>query len=133
MLLYPNYAAISDLIQRVFFPQLQLPPAEIKARAEAENAAIYVFNGTNRGGLASATREWLIDQGIAVAGIGNDTVNNRKLTEIRDYGSGHTWTVRYLAQLMGLPPDRIRRSGDGLIAQGVMVALGEDALTIIGG
>ena len=133
MLLYPNYAAISDLIQRVFFPQLQLPPAEIKARAEAENAAIYVFNGTNRGGLASVTREWLIDQGIAVAGIGNDTVNNRELTEIRDYGGGHTWTVRYLAQLMGLPPDRIRRSGDGLIAQGVMVALGEDALTIIGG
>lgn len=132
MLLYPDYAAISDLIQRVFFPQLQLPLSEIKARAAAENAAIYVFNGTNRGGLASATREWLIDQGIIVAGIGNDTANDRKLTEIRDYGSGHAWTARYMAQLMGLPPDRIRRSGDGLIAQGVMVALGEDALTIIG-
>lgn len=133
MLLYPDYAAISDLIQRVFFPQLQLPLSEIKARAESENAAIYVFNGTNRGGLASATREWLIDQGIIVAGIGNDIANNRKSTEIRDYGSGHAWTVRYMAQLMGLPPARIRRSGDGLIAQGVMVALGEDALTIISG
>ena len=130
MLLYPDYASISDLIQRVFFPQIQLPPAEIKARADAENAAIYVFNGTEITGLASTTREWLIGQGITVTGIGNDTTNDRKLTEIRDYGGGHTWTARYIAHLMGLPPDRIRRSGDGLIAKGVMVALGEDALAI---
>ena len=133
MLLYPDYAAISDLIQQVFFPQAQLPPAEIKARADAENAPIYVFNGTNIIGLAGDTREWLIDRAVAVAGIGNDTISSRQFTEIRDYGGGHTWTARYIAHLMGLPLDRIRRSGDGLIAQGVMVALGADAPTIISG
>lgn len=132
MLLYPDYASISELVQQVFFPQSQLTPAEMKARAAAENAAIHVFNGTGIVGLASDTSEWLADQGITVAAIGNDSIRNRQLTEIRDYGGGHTWTARYIAQLMGLPPDRIRRSGDGLIAQGVMVALGEDALTIIG-
>ena len=132
MLLYPDYASISELVQQVFFPQSQLTPAEMKARADAENAAIYVFNGTEIVGLASDTREWLAAQGITVASINNDNIRNRKLTEIRDYGGGHTWTARYIAQLMGLPPDRIRRSGDGLIAAGVMVALGEDALTIIG-
>lgn len=132
MLLYPDYAAISDLIQQVFFPQAQLPPAEIKARAAAENAPIHVFNGTAIIGLAGDTREWLIDRDIAVASIGNDTTSSRQFTEIRDYGGGHTWTARYIAHLMGLPLDRIRRSGDGLIVQGVMVALGEDALAIIG-
>lgn len=133
MLLYPDYAAISDLIQQVFFPQAQLSPTEIEARAKTENAPIYVFNGTNIIGLAGDTREWLIDRDVAVVDIGNDTTSSRQFTEIRDYGGGHTWTARYIAHLMGLPLDRIRRSGDGLIAQGVMVALGEDASTIIGG
>lgn len=133
MLLYPDYAAISDLIQRVFFPQAQLSPAEIEARAKIENAPIHVFNGTNIIGLAGDTREWLTDRDVVVVDIGNDTTSSRQFTEIRDYGGGHTWTARYIAHLMGLPLDRIRRSGDGLIAQGVMVALGEDALAIIGG
>ena len=133
MLLYPDYASISDLIQRVFFPPAQLSPAEIEARAAAENAAVYVFNGTQQTGLANATRAWLIDRGVLITGIGNDTASDRPFTEVRDYGGGHFWSAYYIAQLMGLPSDRIRRSGDGLIAQGIMVALGEDALAIIGG
>ena len=133
MLLYPDSAAINDLIQRVFFPPVQLSLAEIKARADAENAAIYIFNGTKLSGLASVTRDWFIAQGIAPAGIGNGIVDDRELTEIRDYGGGHFWSAHYAARLMGLPSDRIRRGGDGLIAQGIMVALGEDALAVIGG
>ena len=34
---------------------------------------------------------------------------------------------------MGLPEDRIKRSADGVIAEGVLVALGADAVGIIGG
>ena len=133
MVLYPDYASISDLIQRTFYPQVQLSLAEIKLRADAEAAPIYVFNGTQLFGLASATREWLITKGVLVAGIHNDTANDRELTEIRDYGGGHIWTARFLAQLMGIPDDRIVRAGDGLIAEGVMVALGADAQAIIEG
>ena len=64
--------------------------------------------------------------------IGNDVTNARALTEIREYGRYH-WTAKHLAALMGLPEDRIVRSGDGLIAQGVLVALGRDAVEISGG
>ena len=131
--LFPDYAAISELIQRTFYPHIQLSPAEIRARADAEAAPIYVYNGTQVFGLAGATREWLIAQGVLVTGVGNDTSSDRELTEIRNYGGRHIWTARYIAQLLGLPDERIVRAGDGLIAEGVMVALGEDAVTIIEG
>ena len=81
MVLYPDYASISDLIQRAFYPQVQMSLAEIKLRADAEAAPIYVFNGTQLFGLASATREWLITKSVLVAGIHNDTANDRELTE----------------------------------------------------
>lgn len=131
--LYPDYAAISDLIQRVFYPQLNVSLAEMQARASIENAPIYVYNGTKLAGLATRTREWLIERGVSIAAVGNLNASDLKLTEIRDYGGRQPWTARYLAQVLGFPDERIARAGDGVIAEGVMVALGEDALTIIEG
>lgn len=133
MVLYPDYGSISDLIQRVFYPQTQLTPAEIKTRADAENAGIYAYNGTSIVGLANDTREWLTGQGVTVTGVGNDTNFNGALTEIRDYGGTHPWTARYIANLMGIPQERIKPGGDGLIASGVMVVAGNDILPILGG
>jgi len=130
--LYPDFSAIRDLIQGAFYPQTQLTLAEMKERADEENPLIYVYNGTNVVGLAGDTREWLTARGVRVDDIGNDITNARALTEIREYGP-YNWTAKYLAKLMGLPEDRIARSGDGRIAQGVLIALGEDALDIIGG
>ena len=131
--LYPDYASISDLIQRVFYPQLNITLADMQARARVENAPIYVYNGTKLVGLATRTREWLIERGVSIAAVGNLVSSDLKLTEIRDYGGRHIWTARYLAQLLGLPDERIARAGDGVIAAGVMLALGEDALAIIDG
>ena len=131
--LYPNYAAIGDLIQRVFYPQLDVSNSELQARAQAENAPIFVFNGTQRRGLASQTSEWLSARGINVAGVKNLNGAGLQMTEIRDYGGRYSWTARHLAQLLGLADSRIVRAGDGAIAEGVMVALGEDAPGIIGG
>ncbi len=130
--LYPDFNGIRDLIMETFYPQTALSLAELKARASQENALLYVYNGTELAGLAGATREWLIAKGLRVDGIDNDVTSQRQLTEIRDYGR-HNWTTRYLAALMGLPQDRIIRSGDGLIADGVLIALGEDARAIIEG
>lgn len=129
--LFPDYAAISELIQRTFFPHIQLSPAEIKARADAEAAPIYVYNGTQIFGLAGATREWLIAQGVAVTGVGNDSTNQLEETEIRNYGGRYIWTARHIAGLLSLPDERIERAGDGLIAEGVMVALGADGPALI--
>ncbi len=130
--LYPNFAAIRDLIMETFYAQAQLTPAEMKARADQENPLVYVYNGTNVVGLAGDMRDWLVAQGLRVDGIGNDITNRRQLTEILEYGR-YSWTAKHLAQLMGLPEARISRSGDGRIAQGVLVALGADAPAIIGG
>ena len=82
--------------------------------------------------MAGATREWLLSKGVRVDKIDNDVTSWRQQTEIRDYGR-HPWTTQYLAQLLGLGEDRILRGGDGLIASGVLVALGEDAQAIVGG
>lgn len=133
MVLYPDYGSISDLIQRVFFPQTQLTPAEIKSRADVENAQIYVYNGTDIVGLANDTREWFTGQGVTITGVGNDTNFDGAQTVIRDYGGTHPWTARYIAILMGIPQERIRPGGDGLIAKGVMVVAGQDILPILGG
>lgn len=130
--LYPDFVAIRDLILETFYAQSQLTPAEMKARADEENPPVYVYNGTNVIGLAGDTRDWLVAKGVRVDGIGNDVTNGRKLTEIHEYGR-YNWTAKYLAAVMGLPEDRIARRGDGRIAQGVLIALGEDALEIIGG
>jgi len=130
--LYPDFAAIRDLILDTFYPQTQLTLAEMKARAEAENPLVYVYNGTNVIGLAGDTRDWLVAKGVRVDDIGNDVTRWRARTEIHEYGRFH-WTAKYLAALMGLPEDRILRSGDGRIAEGVLIALGEDALEIISG
>ncbi|MDE2634733.1 MAG: LCP family protein [Chloroflexota bacterium] len=130
--LYPDFASIRDLILDTFYAQAELSQAEMKARADEENPLVYVFNGTQVVGLAGDTRDWLLAKGVRVDEIGNDVTNARALTEIREYGRYHE-TAKYLAALMGLPEDRILRSGDGLIAEGVLVALGRDAVEIIGG
>ena len=133
MVLYPDYGSISDLIQRIFFPQTQLTPAEIKSRADVENAQIYVYNGTDIVGLANDAREWFTGKGVTIAAVGNDTNYDGAETIIRDYGGTYPWTARYVANLMGLPQERIRPGGDGLIAEGVMVVVGQDILPILGG
>lgn len=130
--LYPDFAAIRDLIQETFYAQEQLTPAEMKARADEENPPVYIFNGTNIVGLAGDTRDWLVSKGVRVDDIGNDVTNGRARTEILEYGRYH-WTASFLAELMGLPEDRITRGGDGRIAQGVVVALGRDAEEIVSG
>ena len=130
--LFPDFVAIRDLIMRTFYPQTQLTLAEIRARAEAEAAQVFVYNGTNVAGLAGDTREWLLAQGVGVNGINNDVTRHRQQTEIRQYGR-YNWTAQYIALLMGLPEDRVKRSADGVIAEGVLVALGADAPAIIAG
>ena len=129
--LYPDFVAIRDLILETLYAQSQLTLAEMKARADAENPLVYVYNGTNVIGLAGDTRDWLVSKGVRVDDIGNDVTSGRRLTEIREYGR-YSWTAKYLAALIGLPEDRIARSGDGRIAEGVLIALGEDAQEIIG-
>lgn len=128
--LYPEYGRINGLVQRIFYPQRDVSIADLRARAENENATIRVYNGTNISGLAGRTQEWLIDKGISVAGTGNDTEHNGQPSVIRDYGNNR-YTAEYLAAVLGLSLDRIEPGTDGLAAEGIIVVAGPDMQQII--
>jgi LCP family protein required for cell wall assembly len=131
-ILIPIPARINDLIQRVFYPQIEVTEADLLARSQNENATIRVYNGTSIAGLAGRTREWLVGRGIVVAEVGNDETHGGALTEIRDYGNNR-WTAQYLAELLGIPPERIIPGTDGLASNGIIIVAGSDMESIISG
>lgn len=130
--LFPNYNAIRLLVQQVFNPpEAELTEAELRSRALAENATIAVFNNTDVTGLAGQTRDWLASRGMDVERVGNTATITNSPTVIRDYGGSNIWTARYIAVLMGLPPDRIQPGADGLMAEGVAVIAGSDVQALL--
>ena len=130
-ILLPNFNAIRTLIDQVFNPADNVGEADLRSRALAENARIMVFNNTDVAGLAGETRDWLLSQGITVADVGNTATATNAPTVIRDYGGTHIWTARYIASLMGLPPERIQPGADGLMAEGVAVIAGTDVQSLL--
>lgn len=124
-ILIPQQARISDLVQRVFFPQNELSAADLKARADLEAASIVVFNGTDIPGLANATREYLTARGVSIAEVGNIPTPTNADTIIKDY-TNNPWTARYLALLLDIPIERIQPGTDGMTAKDVMVVAGPD-------
>jgi hypothetical protein len=134
-ILIPNYIAITNLISETFDPQPNLSIADLRTRASQENATISVLNNTNVAGLAGRTQEWLTSQGINVESVGNPPeIEDAISTIILDY-TGNTYTVRLLAQVMGLPQSAIRVGAGTNIQSGadVVILLGQDTVSIIGG
>lgn len=125
--LLPNTSAISTLIDQVFNPLPDLSLAELRQRAQTENASIVVYNNTDIMGLASQTRDWLNARGVSIpAQPGNIPQPSNAPTSIRYY-TAKVWTARYLAALLGLGQDRIQAgAGDGLTSADVMVVVGPD-------
>jgi hypothetical protein len=130
--LIPRQSGINFLLQQVFNPVGDLSISELRARAEAENAEIVVFNNTDTQGLAGLTRDWLVSQGVAIVNVGNVQQPTNTPTLIRDY-TGRIWTARYLAALMGLSPDRVQPGADGATTADVMVVVGSDIQPLLGG
>ncbi len=137
--LIPNYNAISSLMQRVF----NAPPgttevntisveaegevlsiAELRQRAEAENARIGVYNNTEIAGLASQTRDLLVIRQVTVTNLGNMPTPTGGATVIRNLNN-KPYTARYLAALLNLPDDRIE-AGAPNGTDDVMVVVGAD-------
>jgi LCP family protein required for cell wall assembly len=130
--LTPRFDAIRFLMDQVFNPQDDLTLAELRQRAEAENASIVVYNNTDVSGLASQTRDWLAAQGVTITNVGNIPEPTNSTTVIRDY-SGKLWTARYLAALLGLPETAIQPAADGLTGEDLMIAAGTDMPAILAG
>jgi LCP family protein required for cell wall assembly len=124
--------AVSLLLQQVFYPEENLTLSDLRSRAEAENASIVVFNNTDVAGLAGQTRDWLSSQGVSVAEVGNTPTATNENTTIRVY-TGKLWTGKYLAALMGLPPERVEPGADGLTDNDVAVVVGPDIQPLLGG
>jgi len=107
--------------------------ADLLTKMQSENAPIYAYNGTDIGGLAAKTQEWLIGKGVKVSGVGNDPNHGGQPTVIRDYGGRAPNTALYLAQLMGIPADRIQPGVDGLVSNGIVIVAGPDVQTLLTG
>jgi LCP family protein required for cell wall assembly len=129
--LIPSTGRIASLIQGILYPQPELTQGDLLARSQAENVPIRVFNGTDIVGLAGRVQEWLIGKGVTVAAIGNAPDHRGAPTLIKDYGNGR-WTAQYLADLLGLTPDRIVPGNDGLATSGVIVIAGPDIQGLLG-
>jgi LCP family protein required for cell wall assembly len=129
--LIPNTGAIAALIQSVLYPRPEVTQGDLFARAQAENQPIRVFNGTDITGLAGRVQEWLIGRGVRVEGVGNAPAHGSQPTLIKTYGPAR-WTAEYLADLMGLTPDRIVPGTDGLATTGVVIVVGPDVQALLG-
>ena len=132
-ILIPDYVRIRQLIQQVFSGGETAAPDQLQAAANSENATIRVFNNSEVVGLAGGVRDWLTARGVRIEGVGNTPTPNNRPTVIRDYGGTHSATARYLASLLGLPPDRIEPGADGLMARGVAVIAGPDLQNLMDG
>jgi len=67
-----------------------------------------------------------------VTDVGNVPGPNSAPTTIRYY-SDKTWTARYLAQLLGLPSDRLQAGTDDLTTADIMVVAGPDIQPLLSG
>jgi LCP family protein required for cell wall assembly len=115
--LIPNLEKVRELRNKVFSSGGVLgyatPPTDLTSLAFLENARIEVVNGTNTGGLAGATKDYLVKHGFSDAQITTrsataDELNQYPLyTLITDY-SGMPYTTRYLFGVMHLPPANLK-------------------------
>jgi LCP family protein required for cell wall assembly len=128
--LIPNVNAIRVLLQQVFNPTAELTISDLRQRAEAEGASIVIFNNTTTNGLAISTRDWLSAKGVTIQNVGSIEAPSGADTVIQLY-SGNLWTARYLAALMGLPPERIRPGSDGLTSEDIAVLVGPDITAVL--
>lgn len=129
-ILLPNWTRINEMVQRIFYPQVQVSRADLLTRSQAEAAVVRVYNGTDIAGLAGRTQEWLMGRGVRIEGVGNDPNHNSAPTVIKDYGNNR-YTALYLADLLGLPPERIIPGTDGLAANGIIVVAGPDIQSLL--
>lgn len=125
--LVPIMSSIRQLREEMFAPPA-VPTPQIEANPatlEDEGARVALYNGTATFGLASETQDRLRQEGVNVTEIGNADSSTYSATQIIDYGS-HPGTVRFLVQLMGIPPlnasTGINPAGD----YDVLVILGQD-------
>jgi LCP family protein required for cell wall assembly len=145
--LIPNQFEINQLLVEVFNPEAAgttaagatattggtgSTRAELRAAAQADNATIAIFNNTTIAGLAGQTRDYLVSRQVTIAEVGNTQTPTGEPTTIRVY-TGMMATARYLADLLGLPEDRIVTANDGATTTDVLIVAGPDIQPLLAG
>jgi LCP family protein required for cell wall assembly len=96
-------------------------PAEL---VKMEQARVTVINGTQTGGLATRTSDYLRAQGINV--VGESTADRvYEITTIIIY-NGKPYTINYLAQTMGVPTSQIFNSYNPDAATDIDIIIGNN-------
>ncbi|MFO7536654.1 MAG: LCP family protein [Chloroflexota bacterium] len=125
--LVPIRDKVRELRNDIFVPASAPAPISdgLAVQMAAESARVAVYNGTAVFGLASETQTYLETFDVNISEIGNADAATYRTTRIIDYGS-HPHTVRYLIQLMNIPPLNVsngsRPDGDF----DVLVIIGDD-------
>lgn len=131
-ILVPISSAIQTLITDTFYPEIGVTVADLRSRAQAENAQVWVYNNTDISGLAGRTREYLIGLEVPVNQVGDMPSKTNSATYVCNYGGGDS-TAQWIASLLDLTPDKVRRCSDGITVSGVVVVVGNDIESRLGG
>lgn len=125
--LVPIRENIRQLRDQLFTPPVIPTPVieNLPALMADEKARVAVYNGTAVFGLAAATQEYLQQYGINITEVGNADSSTYLTSQIITYGR-YPHTVRYLTQLMHIPPLNL---SEGATPEGgfdVLVIIGDD-------
>jgi polyisoprenyl-teichoic acid--peptidoglycan teichoic acid transferase len=125
--LVPIRDKVRNLRDTMFVPNLDPPLTadDLVEQATAESARIALYNGTAVFGLASETETYLEMFDLNITEIGNADAATYRTTRIIDYGS-HPHTVRYLIQLMNIPPLNVSNGSQPDGDFDVLVIIGND-------
>ncbi|MCL4264117.1 MAG: LCP family protein [Anaerolineae bacterium] len=125
--LVPIRENIRQLRDQLFTPPIIPTPVieNLPALMAAENARVAVHNGTAVFGLAGATQEYLQQYGLNVAEVGNADSSAYLTSQVVTYGQFPS-TVRYLTQLMHIPPLNVSDSTTPAGDFDVLVIIGDD-------
>jgi LCP family protein required for cell wall assembly len=97
---------------------------EIAELVDQENARVSVLNGSSVSGIAARSADYLKSQGINVVEAGN-AAQYSTATEITFF-TGKPYTVKFLVDLMGINPFRIRYQNDPSKSADIEIVLGDD-------
>jgi LCP family protein required for cell wall assembly len=89
-----------------------------------ENARVSVMNGSSVAGLAAQTADYLKSQGINVVETGN-AAQFAGATEVTFF-NGKPYTLKFLVDLMGINPFRIRHFYDPTKASDIEIVVADD-------
>ncbi len=120
--LVPNRAAVRELREQ--FLNMSTADASAAQRVSTETGIVRIQNGTQRRGLAAATRDYLQSRGVTVAEIG-DAPQAYARSVIVDYRNRPRFAQRLAAEL-NLPVTSISVSPDAAQPVDALIILGDD-------